>query len=123
MKTIIVEKKRLVVALNENRETHKKEFHEAMAGYEDAQEAAIRKIVEEASDGRKNRKALHAAYGEFNCLVRPRDHSSSYDQALALMEWEIRTEVELSVNDVECYIRDNWDWQESFKRSHSSYTN
>jgi hypothetical protein len=38
------------------------------------------------------------------------------------MEWEERDTVELSVNDFECYVRDNWSWQRSFKMSVSNYS-
>ena len=37
------------------------------------------------------------------------------------MEWETRDELELSVNDFECYVCDNWDWSDTFRRNLRQY--
>ena len=127
VKTVIVERKRLQETLATNLEIHKKEFTEAMEGYRAAQADKIRLISKAAQTAvadptEENRKDVHQAYVEFRDLERPVDNSKSYTQAIRLMEWETREEIELSINDFECYVEDNWTWSRSFKSAHSNYS-
>jgi hypothetical protein len=127
VKTVEVEKKRLADALSKNLETHKSEYVEARAGYEKARIQAYRELAEAAAlaaeeDSGKTRKKAEKAWNKLRNLDVPQDHAESYEQAIALMEWETRDVVELSINDFECYVRDNWDWQHSFKASVANYS-
>lgn len=127
VKTVIVERKRLQATLSENLEIHKKEFAEAMGGFESARLDLVFKIKEQATlaaeaNNSANRKKIHEAYSEFSLLERPVDNSNSYVQAIALMEWETRDKIELSINDFEAYVQDNWTWSKSFKHAHSNYS-
>jgi hypothetical protein len=58
----------------------------------------------------------------FSRLERPVNNSDSYEQAIKLMEWETRDKIELSINDFECYVQDNWNWSRSFKTAHANYS-
>ena len=127
VKTVNVDVGRLKVTLQKNLETHKKEYKEAMEGYRDARQNAIQRVAEAATaavanNTQETRKALHEAYSAFSRLERPQDHSSSYEQAIALMDWETNKTIELSINDFECYVRDSWDWQRSFKNIYANYS-
>ena len=125
VQTIKVEVRRLQETLAENLEIHKKEFEEAWAGYEDARRQAIihlGNVSGACSHTSDDRAKIHHAYRKFTGLDRPQDHSQSYEQAIVAMEWETRKEIDLSINDFECYVRDNWKWKESFKTSHSNYS-
>lgn len=127
VKTVIVERKRLQDTLRTNRETHKTEFKESMEGFESARLDLIYKVKEQAGlaserNNKANRQKVHEAYNEFSRLEKPQDHSDDYTQAIALMEWETREQVELSVEDFERFVRDNWSWQRGFKASLRAYT-
>ena len=126
VKTIEVLKGRLVERLQENLENHKKNFKEAWAGYLDARSVAISRIGEVAtnadSNNRKDRKKLNEVYTLFQNLDVPQDHSKDYEQALGLMEWEVSDKLELSIQDFEYFINDNWNWTGKFRRTMSSYT-
>jgi len=125
VKTVLVDVQELQGTLAANLETHKKEFREAWLGYEDARKHAIAKIAEVATDCDhtiEGRKKIHDAYAALSRLDKPQDHSKDYEQAIKVMRWERRKEIELSINDFECYVEDNWGWTGSFKMSHSNYS-
>ena len=48
-------------------------------------------------------------------LPAPVNNSSAYEEAIALMEWETKEEIELSFPEFECFIQDKWDWKEEFE--------
>ncbi len=124
---ITVEKARLVARLQENLETHKKSFKEAYAGYLDARATAIVRIAEVASATdhlkKKDRKKLTEVWNTYSNLDVPQDHSKDYDQALALMDWDTKEDMDLSIQDFEYFINDNWEWTGKFQRTMSSYSN
>lgn len=127
MKSITVNKIRLLATLRTNLEKHKTEYAEARVGYEAARVEALRNLSEAAAKAaeqptKDNRDAVGDSYLKFSSLDRPTNHEDSYEQAIALMEWEENTTLELSINDFECYVRDNWTWQRQFKMSHSTYS-
>ena len=126
IRTVKVKKARLMETLRSNLEIHRKEYKEARAGFEEARRHAyseLSKASQHASDA-DSEKARQDAAQSWNNVMRlddPKDHSESYEQAIALMEWETRDEIELSINDFESYVRDRWDWQHHFKMSHANY--
>lgn len=115
MKTVRVDKSRLKETLTQNRETHKREFGEAMAGYWDAFAGELTKM--QAMVKEKNTAVEHSVR-----LARPVDHTNDYDEALAVLDWEKQDEILLSMNDFQCYVRDNWEWRDEFKGSHAAYS-
>jgi hypothetical protein len=127
VKTILIERSRLQATLSANLEIHKKEYAEAKAGYEEKRLELIRRLADVAThccakNTEANRKGIHESYNEFARLEKPQDHSSEYEQAIALMEWETRDKVDISINDFERFVRDNWSWKSQFKNAHSNYT-
>ena len=127
VKTVIVMRARLAETLQKNLATHKKEYAEAMDGYR-AQRLELLQGVRDAastaceSNTKDNRQELEDAYYAYSRLDIPKNHAHSYEQAIALMEWETRDEIELSINDFECYVQDNWNWKRAFKASHANYS-
>lgn len=129
VKIILIERSRLQGTLTANLEIHKKEYAEARLGYESKRLELIRTLAEQTlfASKRENqtdeaRKAVHEAYAEFSRLEKPQDHSNDYEQAIALMEWETRDKVEVSISDFERFVRDNWGWKGQFKLAHTNYT-
>jgi len=127
VKTVQVEKGRLLRTLRENQEKHRAEYLTAVEGYHQKLDALITKLAETASRATPDRRnagleEIHEVHSEITCLDRPSNHSDSYQQAIVLMEWETRDTIELSINDFECYVRDNWTWMTSFKNSVSNYS-
>lgn len=128
IETVTVKVSRLLTTLKENLEKHKADYETAMAGYRDAKAtklAALNEATNKAvtNNTNENRKAVHDAYNAFSRLERPRDHSESYELAIEIMEWSTEDEVELSINDFQCYVRDKWNWKQAFAISVANYAN
>jgi hypothetical protein len=127
VKTVQVEKGRLLKTLHQNLGKHRVEYLTAVQGYHEKVDALIKKLAATAAHATPDRRgpgldAIHEVHSELMHLDRPSNHSDSYEQAIALMEWETRETVELSINDFECYVRDNWTWMTSFKNTVSNYS-
>jgi len=126
VKTVQVEKQRLAEALRANRDKHRREFEQAWVGYEEARRHAYAELSEASAlaaseDSCAARRRARAGWDQLRNLDVPSDHTESYDQAIALMEWEQRELVELSINDFECYVRDRWDWKRAFESNYEHY--
>lgn len=126
IKTVKVNRADLLKKLQENLETHKELYAEAVRGYEDAKVTRLRELQSAVnaaltSNTEPNRQRVHEAYGELSGLSRPQDHSESYLLAIDMMTWETKEQVELSINDFQCYVRDKWNWKHEFRNSVSNY--
>lgn len=126
IKTVTVNREKLLLTLNENLKTHKELFTEAMAGYEDAKLTKMSNLATATSQATRentqsNRKAVHEAYADYAHLSRPQDNSESYELAIEIMKWETEEKIELNINDFQCYVRDRWNWKDAFKGSISTY--
>jgi hypothetical protein len=127
VKTLHVEKSRLLRALHDNLSKHRAEYLEAVEGYNATVDSLIRELTTVSAHATPDRRKIgleeiEAVHHKIQYLDKPSNHSDSYEQAIAVMEWETRDTVELSINDFECYVRDNWTWMSSFKNSVSNYT-
>lgn len=55
-------------------------------------------------------------------MAVPRDYSEEYRAAIAMFEWDVRDEVELTYAEFTCFVRDKWNWTSDFKFVAESYT-
>lgn len=117
MRTCKVKKSQLITTLRENREKHQREFQDAWKGYQDALITAFQKRLEQAKALKPGGSVSHSI-----TLDTPTDHTAEYDRALKMLEWEQDEILVLSMNDFNCYVMDDWDWQRSFKAIASNYS-
>lgn len=139
-RTTVVNTSSLLKTLKDNRASHLSEYQDAVEGY---LEEASKRLDDEYKKGQAElNKAFKRTQEElkvfdpekaqdtivfcrsiqFN-LMAPRNFVDAYDQAIQMMEWETRTEVELTTTEFRCFIMNKWDWMESFKVSTESYLN
>ena len=128
VKTVRVKTAQLKETLRSNLEKHRREYNEAREGWIAERKEAMATLSAATAacakeSTKKTREEVRDTFHAWNNLAAPRDHSGDYEQAIALMEWETRDEIDLSINDFECYVRDNWNWQREFKMSHANYSN
>lgn len=126
IKEVKVNREKLLATLKTNLETHKAAYEDALSGYyeeKDRKLAALHAATTEATANSTDdtRRAVHKAYESFSRLPRPQDHSESYELAIEIMTWETETEVKLSINDFQCYVRDKWNWKDQFRNSVLNY--
>lgn len=121
-----VDRQELLSKLQANLKTHRELFAESCRGYEDTKVSRLRALqaatnTAVSNNTEVNRKAVHEAYNAFSQLQRPVDHSESYELAIEIMKWEKKDNVDLSINDFQCYVRDKWNWKEQFRNSVLNY--
>jgi hypothetical protein len=113
MKSVKIKSDDLLKVLRENRTTHVSEFNTANEEY--------RKDV--VSEMKKNLKQAQAG-GElvtFIQLVQPQNFAASYDTAIKMLEMSADELVELTMQEFQQYVEDNWHWKGTFLASTSMY--
>ena len=114
MRTVTIEKARLITKLIENKLKHQRAFDAAMTGYWQALANALRSMQDRVS--KRDTSLKHQIE-----LVRPVSHAEEYDSAIEMLQWETRDTIELSTNDFHCYVMDKWDWRDDFDLTYSTY--
>lgn len=56
-------------------------------------------------------------------LVFPQDHSRDYNRAIAMMQSSVYDEVQLTVDEYDAYVLNNWEWKKNFMVANSLYVN
>jgi NOL1/NOP2/fmu family ribosome biogenesis protein len=112
MKTVKINRLKLLVQLKQNRETHIAEFKEAWELYLAEAVAELKSMLKSAKEG----KVRHHLG-----LEVPQSYEASYDRAISMLEWSEDETVELDHNEFESYVRDNWNWKQNFTMLAASY--
>jgi hypothetical protein len=116
LRSVLVKKDALVEELTTNREKHLKEFEDLEAEYKRAVEVALTEAMETfGMDGTVPERDF------ISRLPVPRSHTEDYDAALKMMEMSQDTELELSENEFQTYVMDNWDWKREFAGASAFY--
>jgi hypothetical protein len=141
-RTVTVNREQLLATLKENREKHQKEYQESVAGYKVLAGERLAKLHAKAEAAlMEQRELLNRKIAEFDPededrlddhvtlintmtfhLKVPVDHTSSYDVAIKMAEWEVADVVELTQGQFQCFVMDDWDWQEEFKHLNKAYS-
>ena len=111
MNTVKITKEKLLLALKENRNRHEEEFNTAYAVW-------LSKSIEVYEFAR-----LEFAAGKkikVEELDQPISHLKEYDRIIEQIDWNEEKVVELDFRQFNQFVRDEWDWMESFKYSSSS---
>jgi hypothetical protein len=130
IKIVKVPVKRLKITLESNKEKHHNDYVEAMTGYKEAliEQYNLRiKLLRKELRKIKNINPLKLHDMEIDSQIKysletPEDHTSSYELAMDVADWTSEEELELSMRDFNSYVRDEWDWTNRFKISHSNYS-
>jgi hypothetical protein len=112
---ITVNKLELLTALKANRETHRRVFLEAQKGYREDVIQELDRMLQEAREGRRIRRAVE--------LVEPQDHTKDYDRVIRMLEMCTKEEIFITENEFAQYVQDDWGWKQQFIGSTSNYTN
>lgn len=141
-RTVVIERTRLLAQLRSNLEEHLGNYRMAVSGYkaqlqmkledtilkarqtlEKSYEKQLRKLetLDEADIHRQDEyiRVMDAVFIE---MPVPRSHAAEYEAVIAMVEWDTREELELTMPEFECFIRDNWDWQHDFRKVTEFYS-
>jgi hypothetical protein len=109
-----VDKAKLLAILKGNREKHKAVFDEAMVGYKQQVTKLLKEHLMRVQAGKNVR--VHIV------LTQPVNQTKSYDRVIGMLEMALANEVELSEEDYQQYVMDDWSWKEEFLTSNARYS-
>lgn len=113
MNTVTVNKADLIQTVTENREKHRELFLRAQDVYRERMIAELDRALQEAREGGNIRRAF--------TLPVPEDHTDDFDNALAMLEWEVGDTVALDEYTFSSLVRNQWGWNASFAASTQQY--
>jgi len=120
LKMVTVRRERLRSTLLENLEKHQRDYETATDNYKRKRINLASDLVEAAqafADDLSEETQVSNAFSALSMQDKPMSYAKEYERAMALAEWEVADEIELSVHDFNCYVLDDWKWQGSFRRS------
>ena len=114
MRTVKVNKGALLDALKANRANHRQRYEKAFDGYTKECQRVLEAHLEELKKGGR-----HVVLFSENA---PDDHTPEYDQLIKMLEMSIETEIELTYQEFQRYVMDQWEWRHGWEMSNSKYS-
>jgi len=112
MRTVKVKKTELIDELTANKAKHEKNVSLALTGYK----ADVVKKLEKKIEAVKNGKLITQVYFDI-----PENHAKDYDRALKQLDMSVDNEIELTDQEFQQYVMDEWGWKQQFLSSNSGY--
>lgn len=141
MQQVHMNKAELKEIIKKNRELHEREYNEALLEWKEAAHRAFVEVTdalhhlnkELMSQGvdmlpkfieKKYEQSQHVR-GNFRQFFpqAPQCYLKNYDVALEMLEHEVNANVTLSLDDYRKFVKDEWDWKETFEATKMSYAN
>jgi len=113
MKTVTIEKDKLLAVLFKNRTEHRRVFEEAQKGYRAKAIQALDMALRDAIAGMETRTHIK--------LEAPIDQTKDYDRAIQMLQMSVDEEIQLSEQEFAEYILDDWSWKSQFTTTHTLY--
>jgi hypothetical protein len=112
--TTKVDRLKLLETLRANRAKHAKIVAEAREGYIAKAQQSLTKRLAMLKEGQLVALTF--------TLKPPVDYTETYDNSIAMLEWNVESEVELEADEFRQLVRDEWDWTTDFLNSNSRYS-
>ncbi len=112
--TVRVAKSEVLARLQANREEHKQQYDDAIAGWRTETIKALKASIKELAAGGDYVVKLPA--------IKPENHTADYDRIIELLTYSKDDEFELSVHEFAQYVRDEWSWKGAFAASFNTYS-
>jgi hypothetical protein len=109
-----VSKVKILKALRENREEHRAAFEDALDGWHEQVQAALKEQLKRVREDKRHNPQWY--------LPMPQDHTRDYDHAIELLEYSLDEEFELSAREFAQFVRDDWGWKGDFVTSVNTYS-
>ncbi len=122
MTTVKINKIKLIAIITKNRDAHIEEYRGAVAAYLIKLEGVIHQIFEQSRAINIDSDELHKAkLPTFPHLQLPQSTLETYDSLIAMFTLSEDTEINLSVEEYNMYVNDEYDWRLRSKSANSSY--
>lgn len=111
-----VSREKLIVILQENADSHRAIFEEAVEGYRS-------KALEELQGRIEAIKSNHNKPVQvYVHLTAPEDHTRDYEDVIELIGMSEQPTIELNEVDFKQYVKDDWGWKKQWLGSNKMYS-
>jgi hypothetical protein len=100
--------------LVKNRTEHLQIVKENQKGYREKFEKMLLQRLSDLREGKKVNTHFDLRF--------PSSHVDDYDRAIEMLQMCVDTEVTLSQQEFQCYMRDKWSWQADYLVASSAYS-
>lgn len=107
--TITVNKNILLAKIKENLELYKLDYSETLQDYHLAIKKHLEKAITSVNEGNYYSDVI---YFRINAPV---DYTEKYQTVIDMLEYSTNEEIELDSPSFKAYIKNQWDWTDSFK--------
>ena len=117
--SVNINKNKLLDALHANRRKHEEDYKIALMNFRiEAINMLVDRKMELEEDGWKNIKPLD--FLSFKLPV-PENYTHIYTEVIDMLKMCEDTTIEVSWFQFQCWVKDEWEWKDSFKTSNSRY--
>jgi len=113
MKTVKIKKSVLVEVVSRNMQQHREQFEKAFDGYRRECESVLSQNLENL---KMNRRHV-VRFSE----IPPEDHTDDYRRVLAMLDMSVDDVIELTNQEFQQYVQDDWNWKSQWIGSNSKY--
>lgn len=128
---IEVDRINLIQTLETNKKKHVEEYNAAVDAYKDAVLIKLNDLYNESKEEIEKRfndiksdfsnpdakdlpsDLFISTYRAIN-VPRPQSHEKDYNAAIDMAKFDVRSTLELTFNEFQCFVRDEWDWKKEF---------
>lgn len=113
MNNVKVKRVELLSKLQANRDSHRDLFLKAQDGYRKVVIDELDKSLQDARNGKGLRVYIS--------IQAPQDHTSDYDNVIAMLEMSVDDVIELDAGSFQSYVMDKWQWAAAAFATNSMY--
>lgn len=113
MKTVTVDKDKLLEVVKANRAKHREIFLQAQ---EEFRKRAIDELEQRLADAREGKH-----FDQHLGMVEPVDRTQDYDRIISMLEMSVDDQVDLTQDEYAAYVMDDWSWKRQWVQANSAY--
>lgn len=114
MEKVKVKRLTLLSKLTDNRKVHAEEFEKALGAYRDVAISRLTDMLTVAKNG--------GAIATRTDLVEPVSKVAEYDRAIAMLDMSVEDNIDLTQDEFDCLVLDNWKWKSMATYANKLYT-
>lgn len=112
MNTVTVFKQQLREKISSNKKKHESEYNQAVIEYNSAMKSYYNQLAEKVNS--HNSESGIIPLFKHDPPERPRSYIKEYESVENMLKYEVRDEIELSMEEFSKYIEDDWGWKDTF---------
>ena len=112
--SVRVNKSDLLAVLKKNRETHRENYERARDGFI----KLLTKELEDKLDMIREGERIPQLHFDNR---QPEDHTDEYDTIIGMLEMSTDGTIELSYQQYQQWVEDNWNWKQLWTTSNTQY--